>query len=205
MGRGGKKKNPNKAEWCWWSDNDEGTVEIVLDVVQHSALTQVLSEFKNQNTHQESADTVKYLWKIYRKSWWSALVKFSSPDVLMEHSFSAKFPCKKKKKKVLLEKQRSKNPIPETRTLSRGHSRRLLSHRSGTEQKFHTNYTGQAKPRCFCNCLSSPAQKRKEKNLGLDDDDEDEDRQQKEKAFGLLATRTKGGGDVFTSHGHGHW
>lgn len=82
----------------------------------------------------------------------------------------------------------------QTRTLSRGHSRRLLSHRSGTGQKFHTNYTDQAKPRCFCNCLCRPAQKRKEeekKNSGPWWWPRRVDRQQKEKSFGLCATRTK--------------
>lgn len=113
----------------------------------------------------------------------------------MEHSFPAKFLVKRREKNGLglLEKESSQTQS-HTRTLSGGQSRRLLSHRSGTEQKFHTNYTAQAKPRCFCNCLSSPAQKRKgerKKKSGPWWWPRGTDRQQKEKLFGLWATKTK--------------
>lgn len=63
-----------------------------------------------------------------------------------------------------------KNPILDQTTEPRPFSEAALTQKT----KFHTNYTGQAKPRCFCNCLRSPAQKRKEKKkLGLDDDEEE--------------------------------
>lgn len=114
----------------------------------------------------------------------------------MEHSYSAKFLVKKKKKKKnglgLLEKERSKKARSQTRTLSRGHSRRPPSHRSGAEQKFHTNYTGRAKPRCFCNCLCSPAQKRKgEKIWALMMTKRSRQTTKGESVFGLGATGTK--------------
>lgn len=159
VGRGKK----NKAEWCLWSDKDEEKLCWMWANVQHS--NTVLRVLRNQNMQQESVDSVNIFLENLEEELmmcvgsqvltciWNILFLVKNGLGLLE-----------KKRK---ERESAQKPEPQTRALSRGHSRRLLSHRSGTEQKFHTNYTGQAEPRCFCNCLCSPAQKiKEEKNLG---------------------------------------
>lgn len=82
--------------------------EILLDVVQLSALIQV---FKNQNVQEESVEIFlgTSRGRVDDLLW-------SGPDVHMEHSHSAKFFVKKKKKKVwVCWKKRAfkKTPIPD--------------------------------------------------------------------------------------------
>lgn len=138
-----------------------------------------------------------------------------SPDVHVEHSLPAKFLVKKNGLgllRVQKEKKEEKKQS-QTRTPSRGRSPRLLSHRSGTEQKIpHKLYRPGQSPPCFCNCLRSPAQKikaeqKRKRNWALMMMLTKKSRDKTTKGEKCLVWEQRGQRnhpDVFLSRGHAH-